>query len=84
MNRKCTWCGHPELQHWGRECTASRMFDGPCGCDGFCARELEEWELEIMDAEEGKRRGQIGDHAVADEYSEIREHLAKVMEQASK
>lgn len=84
-NRQCTWCGHDELQHWAHECFSTEVaYDGQCGCDGFCGREQEEWELEVLGSDMGIRRGQTSNNSVADQYSEIREHLAKVMDRAIK
>lgn len=86
--RQCSWCSHDEIKHWGTECLA---WPGnvQCGCLGFTAQELRtpkqiaEYERLGRERRYGKPRGQIGDIEVLDEYSEIREHLAKIMERES-
>jgi len=80
--RVCTICKHGEHHHFGRECAG--LLNWQCPCDGFCARSLSDAELAQMKAEKGTQRGQIGRAQVLDEYGAIREHLAEVMEKASK
>ena len=52
-------------------------------CPGFCARELSKAEWDIVTDEIGVARGIVNSNEVADDYSEIRRHLGKVMEEAS-
>ena len=81
MIRVCTICGHGEHHHFQLECAGKAKW--ACYCPGFCARELSKAEWDIVTDEIEVARGIVNSNEVADDYSEIRRHLGKVMEEAS-
>lgn len=67
--RRCTQCGHPDLQHFGK----MGCLIGNCGCIGFAARDLSYEEIEIIrnppKPDETKYTGEVFD---SDLQAEIR------------